>query len=112
MRNGEVLNGTVDNFGVRHVELLLVTDAGLVQNVSYVLKDGTDAKTFSLGIQRRDAPGGQPQLLIAIASPRVMDALRPPQPVQAEQFFLLALSEASRAGLTLSAGARYFKLER
>jgi serine/threonine protein kinase len=112
VRNGEVLNGTIENFGVRHVELLLVTDAGSVQNVSYVLKDGTDAKTFSLGIQRRDASGGQPQLLMAVASPRVMDALRPPQPVPAEQFFLLASSEATRAGLTLSASARYFKLER
>jgi serine/threonine-protein kinase len=112
VRNGEVLNGTIDNFGVRHVELLLVTDTGLVQNVSYVLKDGTGAKTFGLGIQRKDAPGGQPQLLIAVASPRVMDTLRPPQPMQAEQFFLLALSEAARAGVTLSASARYFKLDR
>jgi len=112
VRSGEVLNGTIENFGVRHVELLLVTDGGLVQNISYLLKDGTDAKTFSLGIQRRDAPGGQPQLLMAVASPRVMDALRPPQPAQAEQFFLLALSEATRAGVTLSASARYFKLER
>jgi serine/threonine-protein kinase len=111
VRSGEVLNGTIENFGIRHVELLLVTDTGLVQNVSYVLKDGTDAKTFSLGLQRKDAAGGQPQLLMAVASPRVMDALRPPQPVQAESFFLLALSEASRAGLTLSASARYFKLD-
>lgn len=112
VRSGEVLNGTVENFGIRHVELLLVTDAGMVQNVSYVLKDGTDAKTFSLGLQKTEGAGGQPQLLIAVASPRVIDALRPARPVQADQFFLLAVSEASRAGLTLSAAARYFKLEK
>jgi hypothetical protein len=49
---------------------------------------------------------------MAVASPRVIDALRPARPVQADQFFLLALSEASRAGMTLSATARYFKLEK
>ena len=112
VRSGEVLNGTVDNFGVRHVELLLVTDAGMVQNISYLLKDGTDAKTFSLGLQRKDDTGGQPQLLMVVASPNVMDTLRPAQPVQADQFFLIALSEANRAGITLRASARYFKLER
>jgi len=112
VRSGDVLTGTIENFGVRHVELLLVSDSGLVQNVSYALKDGTDAKTFSLGMQRTEGAGGQPQLLLAVASPRLLEALRPSRPMPADQFFLLAQSEAARAGLTLSATARYFKLER
>jgi serine/threonine-protein kinase len=112
VRSGDVLNGTIENYGVRHVELLLVSDGGLVQNVSYALKDGTDAKTFSLGMQRTEGAGGQPQLLLAVASPRLLEALRPSRPVPADQFFLLVQSEAARAGLTLSATARYFKLER
>ena len=49
---------------------------------------------------------------MAVTSPRVIDALRPSGPMPADQFFLLAQSEAARAGLTLSASARYFKLER
>jgi serine/threonine-protein kinase len=112
IRSGEVLTGTVDNYGLRQIELLLISDSGQVQNVTGLLKDGTDAKTFSLGMQRADGGGGQPQLLMAVASPRVIDALRPAKPMQADQFFLLALSEAERAGLKLSATARYFKLER
>jgi serine/threonine-protein kinase len=112
VRSGDVLNGTIENFGVRHVELLLVSDTGQVQNVSYALKDGIDAKTFSLGMQRTEGAAGQPQLLLAVASPRLLEALRPSRPVPADQFFLLAQSEAARAGLTLSATARYFKLER
>jgi predicted Ser/Thr protein kinase len=111
VRSGDVLNGTVENFGSRHVELLLVSDSGLVQNVSYLLKDGIDAKTFSLGM-RSEGASGQPQLLMAVASPGVIEALRPRGPVQADQIFLLAMSEASRAGAALSATARYFKLER
>jgi serine/threonine protein kinase len=109
VRSGDVLNGTIENFGVRHVELLLVSDSGLVQNVSHALKDGTDAKIFSL---RAEGTGGQPQLLLAVVSPRLLEALRPSRPVPADQFFLLAQSEAARAGLTLSATALYFKLER
>ncbi len=89
-----------------------MSDSGQVQNVSYALKDGTDAKSFSLGMQRTEGAGGQPQLLMAIASPRLIEALRPSRPVQADQFFLLALSESRRANLTLSANARYFKIER
>jgi serine/threonine-protein kinase len=112
IRSGEVLTGTVDNYGLRNVELLLISDTGQVQNVTYLLKDGTDAKTFSLGMQRVEGAGGQPQLLMAVASARIIDALRPAKPMQADQFFLLALSEADRAGLKLSATTRYFKLER
>jgi hypothetical protein len=112
VRSGDVLNGSVENIGVRHIELLLISDTGQVQNISALLKDGIDAKSFSIGLQRTDGAGGQPQLLMAVASPRVIDALRPSGPVQADQFFLLAQSEAARSGLTLSASARYFKLER
>jgi serine/threonine-protein kinase len=112
VRSGEVLTGTVDNYGLRQIELLLISDSGMVQNVSYVLKDGTDAKTFGLGLQRAEGGSGQPQLLMAVASSRVIDALRPATPVQADQFFLLALSEAERTGQKLSATARYFKIER
>ena len=111
LRSGDLLNGTIENIGMRYVELLLISDTGQVQNVTYALKDGIDAKTFSLGMQRSEGAAGQPQLLMAVASAKVMEALRPRQPVQADQFFLLALSEAARSGVTLSASARYFKLQ-
>jgi serine/threonine-protein kinase len=98
---GEVLTGTVDGFGSRNVELLVATDAGTVQNVSHLLKPGTGAKTFTIG--RSDiawASGGQPQLLIAVATLLPLKALR------------AALGEAERTNQPVAAMARYFKLER
>jgi serine/threonine-protein kinase len=89
LRSGDVLSGIVDHYGVQNVDLVLVSDAGIVQNVSNLLKPGTDAKTFKIGIRRADTSSGrQPQLLVAIV-----------------------LSEAEKSAIRISATARYFMLE-
>ena len=112
LRSGDVLKGMVDRYGTRNVELILVSDSGAVQNVSNLLKQGTDAKTFSIGIQRTEGPRGrQPQLLIAIASPSPLSALQASSPAKADQFFERVLSEAAKSATPLSAVARYFVLE-
>jgi serine/threonine protein kinase len=109
LRPGEALAGNVENFANRVVELLLISDDGQVQNISYLLKPGTDALSFSLDVQRSSsAPGANvPQLLMAVTTPRVLDSLRQPRPTPADQFFLQALSEAQRANITMNASARY-----
>jgi hypothetical protein len=110
---GEVLTGTVDGFGGRNVELLVATDAGTVQNLSHLLKLDTNAKTFAIG--RPDiawASAGQPQLLIVVASPLPLKALRFDRPVAADRVFAAALGEAERTNQPVAAMARYFKLER
>jgi serine/threonine-protein kinase len=113
LRSGETLTGTVDRFGSRNVELLLVSDGGMVQNLSNLLKPGTDAKSFSIGMQQRDGvTGSQPQLLVAIASAQPLPGLRPGRAVAASEFFPAVLTEAERAGQTLGVTARYFKLDR
>jgi Protein kinase domain len=113
LRNGEVLNGMVDRYGTRDVDLILVSDTGSVQNVSSLLKPGTDAKSFNIGMRRPEgAAGRQPQLLIAVTSSSPVDALRPAQPAEAEQFFPRVLSDAARSSKSLSAVARYFMLEK
>jgi Protein kinase domain len=109
MRNGETLSGAIEGFGNRNVELLLVSDDGMVQNVSHLLRSGLDAKTFNIGMRRKDLSGSQPQLLIAVATARPFDALRPP--AQAGSFFTAVLAEADRSRQAISASARYFKLE-
>jgi hypothetical protein len=91
---------------------LLVSDGGTVQNVTNLLKPGTDAKTFSIGMQRAGADGSQPQLLMAIASTSPLDILRPGGAVAADQFFPAVLNAAKRSGQTVAATARYFKLEK
>jgi serine/threonine-protein kinase len=114
LRPGEVLVGTIENFANRTVELLLVSNSGVVKNVSSALKQGTDALSFTLELPRLESgsSGKSPQLVMAVASPRVVDALRRPDPIPADQFFPQILSEAQRSAVTLTASARYFTIER
>jgi len=107
VRPGETLTGTIENFANRVVELLLVTDRGEVQSMSYLLKPGTDSLSFALPMPK----GSGPQLVLAVASPRVLDSLRQPRPMAADTFFLQAASEAQRANLNITAAARYVRLK-
>jgi serine/threonine-protein kinase len=113
LRGGQALNGMVDRYGTRIVDLILVSDTGAVKNVSSQLKSGTDAKTFNIEMPGSEGTAGrQPQLLIAVASSAPIDAIQLRQPAEAEQFFPSVLSDAARSGKSLSAVARYFMLER
>jgi serine/threonine-protein kinase len=114
LQPGETLFGSIDSFANRVVELLLIFNNGQVQNMSYLLKPGTDSLSFAIDIPRPDdaAGGTLPQLVMAVTTPRVLDSLRQPRPTPADQFFLQAFSEAQRANLTISASARYFTIQK
>jgi serine/threonine-protein kinase len=112
VRSGEVLSGIVDRFGTRNVDLILVSDTGTVQNLSNLLRPGTDAKTFNIGIRStEDLTGRQPQLLMVIASPSPVNALKSGILTDANQFFPGVLTEVARSGTPLGAVVRYFMLE-
>jgi serine/threonine-protein kinase len=113
---GSSLTGAVDGYGSWNITLLLATNSGAVQNVSYLLKPGTDGKTdtrtFTLALADiGKASAGQPQLLIAVASSQPFDALRFDRLVAADRLFPALLSEAARTNQAVAAMARYFKLE-
>ena len=110
VKGGETLTGSIENFANRLVELLLVSDTGEVQSLSSLLKPGIDSQSFSIGMQRGGA-GDAPQLLLAVATPQLLDSLRPTKPMAADSFFLLALSEARRNNVAITATARYFRLK-
>jgi len=110
VKNGETLSGTIENFANRVVELLLVSDTGEVQSLSYLLKPGIDSLSFSIGMQRNSGGDG-PQLVMAVATPQVLDSLRRPKPMAADSFFLQALSEAQRNNVAITTAARYFRLK-
>ena len=110
VKNGETLSGTIENFANRVVELLLVSDSGEVQNLSYLLKPGIDSLSFSIGIQR-GAGGDGPQLVMAVATPQLLASLRQPKPTAADTFFLQAVSEAQRNNVAIATAARYFRLK-
>ena len=109
LKNGDTLNGTIENFANRVVELLLVSDTGEVQNLSYLLKPGTDSLSFSIGMQRSGGATG-PQLIMAVTTPRVLDSLRQPRPMAADTFFLQAISEAQRNNVIIATAARHVRL--
>jgi serine/threonine-protein kinase len=112
VRSGETLSGLVDRFGSRNIELLLVSDEGIVQNVSRLLMPGINAKSFAIGMGKRNgASESLPQLLLAIVSARPLATLRTAQPVAAKQFFSAVLAEAANTGQSLAATAKYFRLE-
>jgi serine/threonine-protein kinase len=111
LRNGETLGGAIDGLDSRNIELVIVSDGGTVQNISHLLRPGLDAKTFNIGMRRDALSGSQPQILMAIATPKPFESLRPAGPSEAGQFFTAVLAEADRTRQIVSAAARYFKLE-
>jgi serine/threonine protein kinase len=109
VQNGETLNGTIENVANRSVELLLISDTGQVQNLSSLLKPGIDVLSFAIGMQRSDGPA-RPQLLIVVASPQPVEALKLARPVAADQFFPKLFTDTQASGTTMTAAARYFRL--
>ena len=111
LKSGEALTGSVEGAGNDHVQLLLVSDEGLVQDLSALLKPAGESRTFNLRMQRVGAAGAQPQLLIAVTSARPLETLRDANS-PADPLFPLALVEATRTGQAVGAAVRYFKLDR
>jgi serine/threonine protein kinase len=110
VRSGDVLNGNIENIANQNIELLLVSESGQVQNLTSLTKPGTDSLSFSIGMQRNDGPTSAPQLLMVVATPRAIDALKPSQLPGAERLFPQVMSEALGGGLTMATAARYFRL--
>lgn len=111
LHNGEILRGLIDHYGNGNLALVLVSDGGVVENLSSFLKQGTDAKTFQVGIARRAAiVGRQPQLLLALASKAPLRTLEVQDPVDAKQFFAQLSGELTQSRTQLSAATRYLLL--
>ena len=109
LHSGQVLTGTVQVASSRSVQLLLVSEEGAVQDLSGLLKRAGDGYTFNLRMQRTGAPGGQPQLLLAVSGERPLETIKGAQST-AEQMFPLAGVEVARTGQAVGATIRYFKL--
>jgi serine/threonine-protein kinase len=111
LRSGGVLTGTIDGYGDRNVELVLVSDDGSVNRLTSLIKTNADRKSFNLRMQINGASTAQPQILMAIVTAQPLNALQTSQPADASQVFPAALAEAARKAQTIGAAARYFKLE-
>jgi serine/threonine-protein kinase len=111
VKSGGALSGTIDGFGNRNVELLLVSDDGDVNRLTSLVKTNRDGKSFNLRMQLNVAGAAQPQILMTVVSTQPLRALQLSQPADAGQVFPATLAEAARTGQTIAATARYFKLE-
>jgi serine/threonine-protein kinase len=112
LKSGDVLSGTVGGYGERHIELLLVSDQGSVQNVSSLLRPVPDGMRFDMRVQRSGDAAAQPELLLAVAGTQALEALRVVNGAMADKVFVLALDEVRRTGQDLGAAAQYFKVGR
>lgn len=112
LKSGDALSGTIENVSNKTVEFLLITDNGQVQNLSPLLKPGTDSMSFTIGLQRNQSDASPLQLLVAIASTQPLPFLQYRQPVAADIFFPQALKEAKDANTAVTATVRFFKLEK
>ena len=112
LRGGESMTGTVDHYGNRQLELLLVSDNGSVYVLTGLLKGAPDGRTFNIRMQRTDGgAGAQPQLLMAIATTQPLTSLKIAAPAEAAQLFPRMLAEIARSGMSASATAKYIKLD-
>ena len=110
IKSGQSIDGEIDNYGNRHIELLLVSDDGTVYNVTRLLKPTGEGKSFRLRLELTNPTGALPQLLVAVASTQPLAMLNPSAGVAANDFFPRVFAEAERSGLKLGGSAKYFKL--
>jgi serine/threonine-protein kinase len=108
LRSGQELSGTVDAKADTNIEVLLVADDGFVHNLGPFSKRSGDTLTFTLRLEGSSG-GEKPQLVIAIASPRPIQALKGTGPVDADKLFRQLQDETSR-GQVSGVATRYFKL--
>ncbi len=109
LHSGETLTGTVADFGKRDVALLLVADDGSVRNLTNTLRTTGNTKSFSIPVRKSGSERAEPDLLLAIAASKPLDALTAPLG-SAGQVFGRLLAEAERDGQTLSVSAKFFTL--
>jgi hypothetical protein len=117
LKEGGPLTGSISGTGAGAIDLLLVADDGYVRNLTTLLKPGGGAgpalRTFTIGIRKTTPGPPRPQLLMAVASAKPLEALRlPPDGTLAAQVFPNSLAEAAGGGQTLGVAVKYFMLEK
>ena len=105
------ITGSIAEFADRYVELLLISDDGIVSKPMEPLQQSGNTKTFAFRLRKEkvDAPPGQ--LLLAVASSKPLQALKlPPDGLPAEQVFTRVLAEKLQTRQPVNVDWRYFRL--
>lgn len=111
LRDTEPLSGTVEDYGDRHVDVLLVSDDGYVYSLAEYTKRENGTAKFTLRLKGVTGQRAKPQIVLAIASQQPLALLRTGKPIEADSVFPLLLDEARTHGMTLDVAVKYFRLE-
>jgi hypothetical protein len=111
LHSGETLTGTIADFGNREVALLLVANDGSVRNLTNTLRTTGNGRSFSIPVQKSSSERAEPDLLLAIAASKPLDALTRVPLGSADQVFGRVLAEVERDGQAVSVSAKFFTLE-
>jgi len=74
------------------------------------LKPAPDGMRFDMRVQRSGDVVAQPELLLVVAGPQTLQALRVVNGAMANQVFAPALEELRRTGQVIGATVQYFKV--
>jgi hypothetical protein len=106
---GKPLTGRISGFGERHLDLLMVSDDGLVVSLNRAVQAGRGTAKFDVTMTADPRSVGAPQLLIALASQKPIDALSGFRSAPAAEI-LPILGRELEAGGAASLDVKLFKL--
>jgi serine/threonine-protein kinase len=107
---GDVLTGTIADFGSRTLSLLVVANDGKIYNLTSRLKTADDTKSFSVAMRQINPAPPQPQLLLAVVGSNLLETSSSELRLPADLFVQL-LTETPQDGQPLNVTSKYFKLQ-
>lgn len=114
LRSGQYLTGTVETPAAKNMEVLYLSDDGMVQNITGLVRT-SGPKAFNLKVDRAavpgEKPGEKPQLVIVIVSAAPLTTLRTTKPVGADKLFPALAAEISTKGQPVGISVKSFNLD-
>jgi serine/threonine-protein kinase len=105
---GHPLTGSLDGLDGRRVALLLVSDTGVVTDVSADAAPSGDGLAFTVRPETMRAPAARPNLLIALATREPLGL--PSSSLPAGDYFPLVKAAAEQSNQEIGVAVKYFKM--
>ena len=112
VQSGQNLEGAIQT-AMPHVKLLIVDEEGNVADATALLKQSGERYTFKIPmvLEHPATNGPQPELLLAVASPLPVPALKTLGEIKADKLFPGLLADVKKLPGPSGVAARYFKVE-
>lgn len=106
---GRPLKGSITIPKDKSIALLLVSETGLIRNVTQFLREGEEL-TFDIPVEKPDQPG-EPKLLMAVATNEPLASLAFAEELASEEIFAKVRAEAKERQDELGIGLGYFQVQ-